>query len=62
MRYTAAYVHKLNTEALRRYEELQRVLDTHHKQGDDLVVMDGMRVRLAVDDFKAILTEIRKLK
>jgi len=61
-RYYAWHVLKLRTEAHRRFDELMRVLELGDKRGDDLLTFDGMRVRLAVDDFKNILTEIRKLK
>jgi hypothetical protein len=34
----------------------------YQRLGQDVADINGMSVRLAVDDFKTILTEIRKLK
>jgi hypothetical protein len=61
-RYYARHLRRLSSEASDRFQKLMRVLSTHEKVGDDAVEIDGIHVRLAVDDFKTILTEIRKLK
>lgn len=61
-KYYARHLKRLASEADTRFKELIRALDTHGARGLDIVQPDGVRVRLAVDDFKTILTEIRKLK
>ncbi len=61
-KWYAWHVLKLRTEAHARFDRLMDVLEIGDKRGDDLLTLDGMRIRLAVDDFKNILSEIRKLK
>jgi len=61
-RYTAGHLHRLRHQAQSRFDELLRALNTGPNRGTDAVAVDGMQIRLAVDDFKVILTEIRKLK
>jgi len=61
-RYYARHLKRLSNEASDRFQKLMRVLSTHGKIGGDTVEVDGIHIRLAVDDFKTILTEIRKLK
>ena len=61
-KYYAKHLHRLRHEAQTRFDELLRALDTGGKRGTDTLMVDGMQIRLAVDDFKVILTEIRKLK
>lgn len=61
-KYYAEHLHRLRYQAQARFDELLRALETGDRRGTDLVLVDGMQVRLAVDDFKVILTEIRKLK
>lgn len=61
-RYYARHLRRLAGETDTRFKELMRALDTFGLSGDSTVQPDGVRVRLAVDDFKTILTEIRKLK
>lgn len=61
-RYYARHLRRLADEADARFRELLRALDTGRADYDDPVQVDGIRVRLAVDDFRVILTEIRKLK
>ena len=61
-RYYAWHILRLRTEAHTRFDRLLDVLEMGDKRGDDLMTFEGMRVRLAVDDFKNILAEIRKLK
>jgi hypothetical protein len=61
-KYYAKHLHRLRHEAQTRFDELMRALDTGGRRGTDILQVDGMQIRLAVDDFKVILTEIRKLK
>lgn len=61
-RYSAKHLHRLKHQAQTRFDELLRALDTGDNRGTYIVQVDGMQIRLAVDDFKVILTEIRKLK
>lgn len=61
-RYYARHLRRLANEADTRFRELMRALDTHGAEGDSIIQPDGIQVRLAVDDFKTILTEIRRLK
>ena len=61
-RYYAKHLRRLANEADDRFRVLMHALDTHGASGDTIVQPDGVRVRLAVDDFKTILTEIRRLK
>jgi len=61
-KYYAKHLKRLAGEADTRFRELMRALDTHGREGDDTIQVDGTRIRLAVDDFKTILTEIRRLK
>lgn len=61
-RYYARHLRCLADEADTRFKKLMQALDTQGAKGDTTVQPDGVRVRLAVDDFKTILTEIRKLK
>ena len=63
MRYTHGHVKKLNHELRKRLDLLQQAIPCNAlKRDDDIVEIDGMAVRLAVDDFKAILAETRRLK
>jgi len=65
MIYKRQYLRRLANELSIRYEELQRVLHETDRgiipMTDD-VEMDGLDIRLAVDDFKTILSEVRRLK
>jgi len=60
--YTAKHLHRLRHQAQTRFDELLRAMDTGGNRGTETVAIDGMQIRLSVDDFKVILTEIRKLK
>lgn len=60
--YYAFHLRRLADEADGRFRELMRVLDTRQAEGESLMQVDSVRVRLAVDDFKVILAEIRRLK
>ncbi len=61
-KYYAKHLHRLSHQAQTRFDDLLRALDTRGKRGTDIMTVDGMQIRLAVDDFGSILTEIRKLK
>lgn len=61
-RYYAWHILKLRMESQHRFDKLMEVIELGDSRGDDLLPFEGMRVRLAVDDFKTILAEIRKLK
>jgi len=61
-RWYANHLHRLRHEAQTRFDRLMSALATGDKRGDDLVEVDGVQIRLAVDDFKVILTEVRKIK
>ncbi|GAJ02833.1 unnamed protein product [marine sediment metagenome] len=61
-RYYAHHLMRLTDEADSRFHELLSALDTKQLRGNDVVHIDSVRIRLAVDDFKTILTEIRRLK
>jgi len=61
-RYYARHLRRLSSEADTRFRKLMQTLSTHGKIGADTVEIDGIHIRLAVDNFKTILTEIRKLK
>ena len=61
-KYYAYHLRRLAGEADTRFKELMRTLDTHGVDRDTTVQVDGTQIRLAVDDFKTILTEIRRLK
>jgi len=61
-KYYAKHLRRLAGEADNRFRELMRALDTCGIDGDSSVQVDGVRVRLAVDDFKVILAEMRRLK
>lgn len=60
-RYHADHLRRLLDEADNRFRELLRALDTWDDD-NTFVTIDGVRIRLAVDDFKVILAEIRRLK
>ena len=61
-RYSAKHLYRLRHQAQTRFDELMRATDPGNNRGTDIVQVDGVQIRLAVDDFKVILTEIRKLK
>ncbi len=63
MQYYNRHLRQLTAEACNRFDRLQFALRVSpNPLSKELVDIDGMVVRLAVDDFKAILAEIRKLK
>lgn len=62
-KYYADHILKLRQESQRRFDRLMYVLEIGGNHGVGAMVgIEGMQVRLAVDDFKNILAEIRKLK
>ena len=63
MRYHYSHIRNLASEARSRFDNLLHALQMCDSgYGKDEIYIDGMTVRLAVDDFKTILAEIRKLK
>lgn len=65
MKYQRRHIQRLRDEMAIRHDELQRALYIPNDMGvptTDTIDIDGMRVRLAVDDFKAVLSEVRRLK
>ncbi len=61
-KYFIPHVDRLRKEAEGRMADLRAALRTSHVKFDDVIEVDGIRIRLAVEGFKAILAEIRKLK
>ncbi len=66
MQYRLGHLRKLADEAHYRFGRLIDALNITPAalggRGDDAVQINAVDVRLAVDSFKAILTEIRRLK
>ena len=62
MLYYRDHLRKLTHEAERRYAALIDVLYPGHGDARDKIEVDGPAIRMAVDDFKTILTEIRRLR
>lgn len=65
MKYQRRHIQRLRDELVLRFDELMRGLYVPNDMGvptTDTIDIDGMRVRLAVDDFKAVLSEVRRLK
>jgi len=65
MRYRRYHITNLVNELSARYSRLLDQVDPGPRgmsRPDDLVEVDGARIRMAVDDFKVILAELRKLK
>ena len=65
--YYHSHVRRLTQEARKRFDRLVEVLTPHaaihHPVNDkEVISINGCDVRLAVDDFKTILAEIRRLK
>ena len=65
-RYNYWYVNRLYDQAAYRFDRLKDAmkipLDRKIPQTNHDITIDGLDLRLAVDDFKNILAEIRKLK
>jgi len=64
MNYQIGHIRRLQRELEARYRNLlyKFPTGTDYARNDEIVSVDGMEMRLAVDDFKAILAEIRRLK
>lgn len=62
MRYHANHIRRLRDEAQTRCNTLLTILNVPLAFEDNYITVDGSRIRIAVDDFKSILTEIRRLK
>jgi hypothetical protein len=65
MKYYRIGIRKLQREAQDRFNRLTAVLDPTPGTPIDnreRIIINGTSVRLAVDDFKTILAEIRRLK
>lgn len=65
--YHHSHILRLQYEARERFNRLMKVLTPHaaihHPDNDrEIVNVNGREVRLAADDFKTILAEIRRLK
>lgn len=60
MKYQAKHILMLRSETIVRLDNLLDVLRV--SPGNDMVMIQAADIRMAVDDFKVILTEIRRLK
>lgn len=62
MRYKANHIRRLHDEVIARQLHLLSVLNVPITYSGDFISIDGSEVRMAVDDFKCVLSEIRRLK
>lgn len=62
MRYKVSHIVQLREEVSVRCTALLRTLETPSIFGGGDIAVDASRVRIVVDDFKSVLTEIRRLK
>ncbi len=63
MKYYAKHIGALKDELRNRFDKLLRVIPFgHNLDPKDYVAIDGLTLRLAVEDFQAILKEVKKLK
>jgi len=65
--YYHSHILRLQQEARQRFDRLMATLTphaaVHHPHNDkEIVNINGCGVRFAVDDFKTVLLEIRRLK
>jgi hypothetical protein len=60
--YYVKYVRRVSDELSRRFNTLAIAIDIGRATDDEKFQVDGFKVRMAVDDLKIILAEIRKLK
>jgi hypothetical protein len=60
--YRVKHIRRVSGELRKRYNELSLALDTGCARDNESIQLDGFRVRTAVDDFKTILTEARRMK
>lgn len=61
-RYKANHIRRLRDEAQGRCNRLLDLLHVPTRYSGEFVLVDGSKVRVAVDDFKSVLSEIRRLK
>lgn len=62
MVYYRDHLKNLTHQSERRYAALIDALYPGPGDASDKIAIDGPAIRMAVDDFKTILTEIRRLK
>lgn len=62
MKYRSSHIRRLRDEAQARCNNLLDVLNVPNAYEHDFITVDGCEVRMAVDDFKSVLSEIRRLK
>lgn len=63
MKYKAEHIRRLHSETRQRCNHLLDVLIRSTSQTrDDFITVDSYQVRMAVDDFKNVLSEMRRLK
>ncbi len=62
MRYKADHIKRLCAETQARYYQIMDALYVPITFSGDYTTVDGSQVRMAVDDFKSVLSEIRRLK
>lgn len=62
MRYNANHIRRLRDEAQARCNRLLDALNVPETYDSDFILVDGCEIRMAVDDFKSVLSEIRRLK
>ena len=63
--YFTSHINKLKGEASERFARLMDSLKPHStvsRNGKEAANFNGSDIRVAVDDFKTILAEIRKIK
>ena len=63
--YFTSHIDKLKGEASERFARIMGALNPHStvtRDGRQAANFNGSDIRLAVDDFKTILAEIRKIK
>ncbi len=61
--YWSDHLMKLHSELVSRYSNLELLLQVDRRRLTNVKIpVNGTNIRLAVDDFKSILAEIRKLK
>jgi len=62
MKHRANHVRRLRNEAQVRCNRLLDALNVPPAWSGDWIEIDPSRTRMAVDDFKSVLSEIRRLK
>ncbi|MEE9548702.1 MAG: hypothetical protein V3V68_05040 [Nitrosomonadaceae bacterium] len=61
-KYKANHIRRLHEEAQARCNNLLDVLNVPTTFRSDFIEVNGCEIRMAVDDFKSVLSEIRRLK